>query len=311
MERRESFMSMRHVSFLTIVAFILAAKVGLAAETRSVSRSCKAKDHCQKSDKKDVPHGSFGLGLNRQGFIVTIGVKGKKGSVKDEAFQHFATFPVFGTNPVICRALGLPVEVLTRYFMAEAQQIPHQKNPHRSSNPTSHSELEKRVGLLLAACHKALLDKDYYRPEKLANSANKTHRPSPAIKETLQPSLPPIDPCLVEALDKVLSESPEESPSDLVVLVKERASCEEQEEQLSPMKAGPSGNQGHDFADMSEFLQELITALAGGVCFDVDFSGKDGMRAKCELQVNGLDFQVLWSDTKPRCRIIDIMSGNK
>jgi hypothetical protein len=102
------------------------------------------------------------MGLNSRGFVVSILVKPTSG---EEACQPYATFPIFGTNSAICEALGVPLEIMCGWLMNEVKEDP------KSQQTANHSKAETRVGRLLLASHKALLAKDYYRAEKLANAA--------------------------------------------------------------------------------------------------------------------------------------------
>jgi hypothetical protein len=470
-------MFMRRICAFALAGLMVIGVIGQAADTFPVSS--QGKGPSRKVGKKgNMPHGSFALGLSGEGFRVTIQVK----SAEDGPFRPFAAFPVFGTNPFFCSAIGLPAEVLTGCLLnhvkqpkpagstkvepkytcpylkqqqqnknlptataescclsvterleqlehahrlyhraehyrraakteaavrlyqqvhrlcpgsridadararlrelgapengptgpagGEEQETPRSKIPHTCHKVTDQPHVEKQVDQLLEAAHQALLAGNYYRAEKLANRVlrlnadcvaahplvykmhllsqvqehamksmpsvptvprKKQNKPAvrnrslrPRCPEALRTALPPIDPGIVLALDKVLTESTEAAPRKLVVVVEEGGGNEEQPEPIPTLKEVPEEanltieaekpeaavpeSPGQTAPDMREFLHDLLTTLGGGMCVDVDCSRPAGVRARCALQVGGVDVQLLWNGAEPQCRVIEIIS---
>jgi len=268
------------------------------------------------------------------------------------------------------RELGAPENGPTGPAGGEEQETPRSKMPHTCHKVTDPPHIENRVNQLLEAAHKALLARNYYRAERLANRAlrlnadcvaahplvykmhllsqvqehamksmpavptvprKRQNKPAvrnrslrPRCPEALRNALPPVDPGIVLALDQVLTESTEAAPRKLVVVVEEAGVNEEQAEPIPALKEVPEEadltieagkpeaaipeGPGRTPPDIKEFLHDLLNTLGGGVCLDVDCSCPAGVRARCALQVGGVDVQLLWNGTEPQCRVIEIIS---
>jgi hypothetical protein len=492
-------MSTRVCCALTIAAISAAISFALVGPIQAAGDSAGGKKHKKKiCPAQSGPHGSFGMGLNSLGLVATIRVAATVENGQAKTGRPYATFPLFGINPFICEALGVPVEIVCTCLMTEVskegaaackpvasppdvtcpylkeqqcshtrsttanerfsasvleklqqlqqarklcreaeyfhrlgqnetaiglyerarqlcpgsrvdeeaqgrlqglrapgtnhgatpggeeQEIPRHTKPRQSRNAVHHARVEKRVGRLLLASHKALLSRDYYHAEKLVDTALKLDAdcvaehplvykmhllsqvqehlmkgmptaPKPpkndkgkkdaanqelparqeggaALQTSLPPlELPPLDPQVVAALDRVLVESSERPARPLVVVVQggneedvflAPGSAQSQEAEVPTLvavppqadltvlteeqEAGHSANEGPAALPANEFWDQLVIPFGGGFCIDVDSSRKDGWRGKCELQAGGFDLQFSWRENAPHLQIIDL-----
>ncbi len=136
----------------------------------------------------------------------------------------------------------------------------------------------------------------------------------------LEPSLPPVDPRIVDALEKALSEIGEPTAGRLIIQVDEEpAGSEEQEEEpvsqwpylpsdveipsllVAPVDSdlelaeddAEAAEEPNDpeapAADVNELLRNVLEAVQQGACVEVDGSQPSGLRIRCEIQVSGVE----------------------
>lgn len=97
----------------------------------------------------------------------------------------------------------------------------------------------------------------------------------------LQPVLPPVDPELVDGLEKVLLEVEEPNAAGLEIIPEESIGGEEQE-------SSPAGEP----LDLGALLQDAANAVSTGGCAEVDNSRPEGTRMRFQGQVAGLWIEV-------------------
>jgi tetratricopeptide (TPR) repeat protein len=91
-----------------------------------------------------------------------------------------------------------------------------------------------------------------------------------------QPDLPPVDPRVVGAMERILTEVGEPGPGKLTVTVEEQGAAEEQEEpagsaeEVPTLLLDPPGDDPADHAAGNLSLQDLLDALRSGACVEVD-----------------------------------------
>jgi hypothetical protein len=141
--------------------------------------------------------------------------------------------------------------------------------------------------------------------------------PPPALP--LCPPLPAVDPMTVGDLDRLLPESA--APPDLPGSdgAGPPDGTEEQEDpptwpsppapgasanpQVSPDQQTPEDLAAQDTPeedeegpDMNNLLREVIQAVGGEDCLEIDTSREDCLRARCELEVNGVRLELTWTE---------------
>jgi hypothetical protein len=129
------------------------------------------------------------------------------------------------------------------------------------------------------------------------------------------PDLPPVDPKIVDALEKILAEAADPLPAKLVILDSAHYLGDHQAEPVSEWPCGPSPvkmpsmlaePENPDAAleddddsreavpdDFDELFREALESLRSHAWIDIDSSREDGLRAECELQIGGIDLKLI------------------
>jgi hypothetical protein len=146
--------------------------------------------------------------------------------------------------------------------------------------------------------------------------------------------LPAIDPEVAAALEKVLAGAADPLPAKLVILREEKDKADGQEPPALPWPGGlppvafPSllveaedpdlaardgeeaeepGQPAEPAPDLNAVLREVIEAVGSGVSIDIDSSREDCLRAACEVEVGGVEFKLIWSDTGQRLAVVRLL----
>jgi hypothetical protein len=162
-------------------------------------------------------------------------------------------------------------------------------------------------------------------PEVASEPATEETETPPA--SSLLPELPPVDPKIVDALEKVLAEAGAPGTPRLTIQVEEAAGTEEEQEELVSQwpyvpfeQEMPSlyippppqdlvlddgdAPQADDDADddsdpsspgaLNAVLRGALEALQQGACVEVDLSRPENLRLRCEFEVAGLQCRILY-----------------
>jgi hypothetical protein len=161
--------------------------------------------------------------------------------------------------------------------------------------------------------------------------------PEPRDEQTLRPELPPVDPKVVDALEKILAEAANPVPAKLIILDSEPEAGDGQEEPVSqwpyvrppldipslfgPLQKGDAATEAEEEAEeagaedevpanLNDLCREVLDALHSGAWIDIDVSRTEGLRTQCEVQIGGIDFKVIWSDSGHRCAVLKLVPDN-
>jgi hypothetical protein len=167
---------------------------------------------------------------------------------------------------------------------------------------------------------------------------NEASDPAAAVdmeeEQALIPRLPPIDPKIVDALEKVLADCPDPVPAKLVVLEVVPASSEAQEAPTASWPTGTpqveiptlleewedpdltvqtedeeenSGGARPPISDLNQMLRDVIDALRQGACADVDTEGEEGLRAQVETQIGGVVVKLVYDESGIHCAVVRLL----
>jgi tetratricopeptide (TPR) repeat protein len=144
---------------------------------------------------------------------------------------------------------------------------------------------------------------------RLAVAQRLTHPPAsePAVcpwaaepRTTMrQPDLPPVDPGILSAMEKVLTEVGEPGADKVTVTVEEQGADEEPEEQpasseeVPTLLLDPPGDDRADHAAKNLTLQDLLDTLRSAACVEVGNTPFCG-RGQCQVPVGMISARLAW-----------------
>jgi tetratricopeptide (TPR) repeat protein len=208
---------------------------------------------------------------------------------------------------------------------SEEQEKSSPSAPAEPEPSARRRKVENQVDQLLAACHQALLDKDFYRAEKLADRALKLDPDRVAanpyvykmnLLNQVHDHVMKAMPCVPKALPKKAKEKQEQAQEEEQEVEKEQAlrpALPPLDPQvviaLEKQKAGLANIKWASSPDLDQFLQQAANVLPGGLCLDIDDSREDGLRVQCEFQVGGVDFKFTWTDTGIPVAVTNLIEG--
>jgi hypothetical protein len=151
-------------------------------------------------------------------------------------------------------------------------------------------------------------------------------------QQSRRPARPAIDPKIVGELEQTLNNAAEPLPARLVVLLGEENAAQGQEDLSTAWPAAPgavevpsllaepvdekpaeaadpdAADADKPQPDMNAVLREVIEAVRGGVCLEIDHATEDGLVAQCEVQVGGVEVKLIWSETGCcRCAVVRLL----
>jgi hypothetical protein len=177
----------------------------------------------------------------------------------------------------------------------------------------AHPLVSKRdlLGKIQAHCLRSFICGPAARP------ATEEAESRPEEDQPSRPS-PAVDPNLVNALEQTLNNTADPLPARMVVLPGEQGPGQAGEDMSAAWPVIPAQVDAPSLLDepvdedatpeaeedtpepaqdMNAVLREVIQAVRGGVCMEIDNSTEDGLLSQCEIQVGGVEVKLIWSET--------------
>jgi tetratricopeptide (TPR) repeat protein len=168
---------------------------------------------------------------------------------------------------------------------AEAELCALQALALAPSNPT-----------VLAAARLAAMQRLTHPPVSEPAACPWATEPHTALR---RPDLPPIDPGVVGAMEKILTEVGEPGPEKLTVTVEEQGAAEEQaepppsDEEPPTLLLDPPGDDPAEHAARGEPLPDLLDLLRSAACVEADGQPLCG-RGQCQVPLGMISARVAW-----------------